>query len=219
MSGMLTPGSKRGCENPAFTSAGGWIAFARSFPPAGRCSRWVAAPVSRSQSISASVATLSPASSHRPQWLPAMVAKFRARLPGEQTLVSDMRTLSLERRFQATLAWDSFFHLNHEDQRRMFPIFRAHAAPRAALMFTSGPAHGEATGRLEGEPLHHASLDGAEYRKLLEDGGFAVIANRRACSAGWAALSTPKESTSTPSTGRCASDPRQRPTSRGPVQR
>ncbi|EQD49618.1 Methyltransferase type, partial [mine drainage metagenome] len=41
---------------------------------------------------------------------PAMVAKFRARLPGEQALVSDMRTLSLERRFQATLAWDSFFH-------------------------------------------------------------------------------------------------------------
>ena len=106
----------------------------------------------------------------------AMIAKFRARLSGQQALVSDMRTLSLGRAFCGILAWDSFFHLNHEDQRRMFPIFRAHAAPRAALMFTSGPAYGEAIGRLEGEPLYHASFDAAEYRKLLEDGGFAVVA-------------------------------------------
>jgi hypothetical protein len=48
----------------------------------------------------------------------------------------------------------------------MFPIFRAHAAPRAALMFTSGPAQGEAIGQLEGEPLYHASLDPTEYKQL-----------------------------------------------------
>jgi SAM-dependent methyltransferase len=107
---------------------------------------------------------------------PAMIAMFRARLPDQQAVVSDMRTLSLERVFLGILAWDSLFHLNHEDQRRMFPIFRAHAAQRAALIFTSGPAHGEAIGRLEGEPLYHASLDAAEYRKLLDAEGFAVVA-------------------------------------------
>lgn len=107
---------------------------------------------------------------------PAMIARFRARLSGRKALVADMRTLSLGRLFHGILAWDSFFHLNHEDQRRMFPIFAAHAVPGAALMFTSGPAHGEAIGRLEGEPLYHASLDPAEYRQLLEDGGFAVVA-------------------------------------------
>ena len=57
----------------------------------------------------------------------------------------------------------------------MFPIFRAHAAPRAALIFTSGPARGEAVGSLEGEPLYHASLAATEYRKLLNDAGFAVV--------------------------------------------
>jgi len=107
---------------------------------------------------------------------PTMIAKFRARLPGAQALVSDMRVLSLGRRFHGILAWDSFFHLCHEDQRRMFPIFRAHAAPGAALMFTSGPVHGEAMGRLEGEPLYHASLDAAEYRTLLEVSCFDVVA-------------------------------------------
>ncbi|MGO9235007.1 MAG: hypothetical protein ACLP4V_13395 [Methylocella sp.] len=43
-------------------------------------------------------------------------------------------------------------------------------------MFTSGTAHGEAIGRLEGEPLYHASLDAAEYRQLLDSQGFNVVA-------------------------------------------
>jgi hypothetical protein len=58
----------------------------------------------------------------------------------------------------------------------MFPIFRTHARPKAALMFTSGPGHGEAIGTFQGEPLYHGSLDGAEYRSLLEDHGFEVVA-------------------------------------------
>lgn len=95
---------------------------------------------------------------------------------GQRALVADMRTLSLAELFHGILAWDSFFHLNQNDQRRMFSTFRAHAAPRAALMFTSGPSPGEAIGCLGGEPLYHASLDADEYRKLLQDQGFAVVA-------------------------------------------
>jgi trans-aconitate methyltransferase len=105
----------------------------------------------------------------------AMTELFRTRLPNQEAVVADMRTLSLTRTFSGLLAWDSFFHLNYDDQRRMFPIFRAHAAPRTALMFTSGPAHGEAIGRLEGEPLYHASLASTEYRQLLDSHGFDVI--------------------------------------------
>jgi hypothetical protein len=86
-----------------------------------------------------------------------MIELFRERLPDQEAFVADMRMFSLQRVFPGVLAWDSFFHLNHDDQRRMFPIFRAHAAPRAALMLTSGPAYGEDIGQLEGEPLYHAS--------------------------------------------------------------
>ena len=53
-----------------------------------------------------------------------------------------MRTLSLSRRFDGLLAWNSFFHLSHADQRGVFPVFREHSAPSAFLMFTSGPSHG-----------------------------------------------------------------------------
>jgi hypothetical protein len=108
----------------------------------------------------------------------SMVRMFQARLPGHRTTLSDMRMLHLPETFHGILAWDSFFHLNPSDQRKMFSVFRLHAAPRAALMFTSGPSHGEIVGRLEGEPLYHASLGGTEYRQLLEDQGFAVVDHR-----------------------------------------
>lgn len=105
---------------------------------------------------------------------PAMIEACRERFPAQDWIVADMRTLALQRTFSGILAWDSFFHLGYGDQRRMFPIFRAHAAPAAALMFTSGPAHGEATGSFAGEPLYHASLDPAEYRSLLNQNGFRM---------------------------------------------
>jgi SAM-dependent methyltransferase len=108
---------------------------------------------------------------------PELIGICGERFPLQDSRVADMRTLSLGRAFDGLLAWDSFSHLCHEDQRRMFPIFREHAAPRAALMFTSGPAHGVAIGAYRGEPLHHASLDGAEYRALLDANGFDVVSH------------------------------------------
>jgi SAM-dependent methyltransferase len=107
----------------------------------------------------------------------AMIGVCTERFPDQNWIVSDMRTVSLDRRFDGILAWDSFFHLCPDDQRQMFPIFRKHAQPKAALMFTSGHLHGEAIGTLHGEPLYHGSLDGAEYRLLLQQNGFDVLKN------------------------------------------
>ena len=106
---------------------------------------------------------------------PTMISLCRRDFPGQDWRVADMRTLDLGRRFAGILAWDSFFHLGFDDQRRMFPVFAAHAAPGAPLMFTSGPAHGEAIGELHGEPLYHASLAPDEYRALLAANGFTVV--------------------------------------------
>jgi hypothetical protein len=57
----------------------------------------------------------------------------------------------------------------------MFPAFRSHARAKAALMFTSGPSHGEAIGTFKGEALYHGSLDEAEYRSRLVQNGFGVV--------------------------------------------
>ena len=108
---------------------------------------------------------------------PALIAMAQGRFPQQTWMTADMRALSLGHRFDGLLAWDSFFHLTPDDQRAIFAVFRDHAAPRAALMFTSGPAHGEAIGEFEGEPLYHASLDPEEYRSLLDTHGFAVVSH------------------------------------------
>lgn len=107
---------------------------------------------------------------------PAMIGLCRARHPQGEWLVSDMRELNLERRFDGLLAWDSFFHLSMDDQRSMFARFAAHAGPNAPLLFTSGPVEGESIGSWCGEPLYHASLDPAEYRELLVLNGFILRA-------------------------------------------
>lgn len=108
---------------------------------------------------------------------PSLIELCAARFPEQTWIVSDMRHIALRRRFGGILAWDSFFHLAPADQRAMFPIFGAHAEPGAALMFTSGPAAGEAIGSYRGEALYHASLDPDEYRALLAESGFAVLAH------------------------------------------
>jgi methyltransferase family protein len=108
---------------------------------------------------------------------PAMIDVCRERFPKREWILADMRKLALQRQFSGILAWDSFFHLGYDDQRRMFPVFREHAAAGAALMLTSGPAHGEVIGSFGGEPLYHASLDPAEYRALLDRYGFRVVAH------------------------------------------
>jgi SAM-dependent methyltransferase len=109
---------------------------------------------------------------------PTMIALARGNFPDREWIVADMRTLALGRRFAGILAWDSFFHLSPDAQRRMFPIFRDHTGIDAPLMFTSGPRHGEAIGQFRGEPLYHASLAPGEYRALFAAHGFAVVAER-----------------------------------------
>jgi SAM-dependent methyltransferase len=106
---------------------------------------------------------------------PEMVSMFAANVPGATALVGDMRTMHLRTKFDGLIAWDSFFHLTHEGQRAMFAIFSEHARPGSPLMFTSGPAHGEAIGILEKERLYHASLSRDEYSALLDETGFELV--------------------------------------------
>jgi len=97
---------------------------------------------------------------------PTMIAFCRDRLPDQEWIVADMRRLALGRRFDGILAWDSFFHLDYDDQGQMFAIFADDARAGTVLMFNTGPGHGEGVGEYRGDPLYHASLSPAEYKVL-----------------------------------------------------
>jgi cyclopropane fatty-acyl-phospholipid synthase-like methyltransferase len=106
---------------------------------------------------------------------PAMIAHGQQRFPQAEWIVGDMRGLVLDRRFDAIIAWDSFFHLDQDEQRAMFPVFQRHIAPGGVLLFTSGPHAATAIGSMYGEDLFHASLAPEEYRALLAAAGFNVL--------------------------------------------
>ena len=119
---------------------------------------------------------------------PSMIALCRERFPDQEWVVADMRTFVPDRRFDGVLAWHSFFHLSIDAQRPMFPRFAELAGPGAPLMFTAGHSEGEAIGEYQGEPLFHASLEPAEYRRLLAANGFEVIDYREKdpeCGGSW----------------------------------
>jgi SAM-dependent methyltransferase len=108
---------------------------------------------------------------------PTLISLCRERMPHEEWIVADMRSLSLGAIFDGILAWDSFFHLAPDDQRHMFDVFARHSGDRTILMFNGGPSSGEAIGDYRGEPLYHASLGSEEYEAQLSRIGFQVIAH------------------------------------------
>jgi hypothetical protein len=103
------------------------------------------------------------------------IDRARERLPAGTWICADMRSLDLDDAFDGLLAWDSLFHLTPADQRALFKVLGARAAPGATLMFTSGPDAGTAMGEFGGDPLHHASLSPDAYRRLLAAEGFDVL--------------------------------------------
>ena len=105
----------------------------------------------------------------------SMLEMAREHFPEQCWIEADMRSVELNQRFDAILAWDSFFHLTPQDQHGMFTQFAKWSKPNAVLMFTSGPAAGEAIGEMFGEALYHASLSQEEYRQLLAQHGFKVL--------------------------------------------
>lgn len=109
---------------------------------------------------------------------PKMVALCQQRFPEQQWQVGDMRKINLNRKFDTIIAWDSFFHLSCDDQRKMFTIFKAHIAEGGIFIFTSGTKEGEVYGMMDGQSFYHASLALEEYKKLLAEYGFTVLLHK-----------------------------------------
>ncbi len=104
-----------------------------------------------------------------------MLEIAKANLPTSEFIEADMRTLCLNRKFDAIIAWHSFFHLPSEDQPFMFHTFKKHLNNNGVLLFTSGNEQGEVWGENGGENLFHASLDKDHYQSLLEAHHFRVL--------------------------------------------
>lgn len=107
-----------------------------------------------------------------------MISFCRKRFLDHDWIVQDMRQFQSSETFDAIIAWDSFFHLNRDDQREMFTVFTKYCRSQGILLFSSGWENGEAWSPMFGHDtaqMFHASLDTDEYRVLLEKHGFAIL--------------------------------------------
>lgn len=101
-----------------------------------------------------------------------MISLCRERFPDHDWSMQDMRQFQSSETFDAIIAWDSFFHLNCDDQREMFTVFTKYCRPQGILLFSSGSEDGEAWSPMFGHDtvqMFHASLDTDEYYALLEN--------------------------------------------------
>ncbi len=99
----------------------------------------------------------------------------RENFPEDEFFLMDMRQLKLEQKFNAIIAWHSFFHLEGKDQEKMFKIFQEQLKPNGVLMFTSGNENAEAWSENYGQDLFHASLSPDQYQELLTAHQFKLI--------------------------------------------
>lgn len=104
-----------------------------------------------------------------------MIHRAQTLNPLAKFVLADMRSLNLNEKFDALIAWDSFFHLTQDEQRLMFAIFSVHLKPGGVLLFTTGPSESIAIGEMNGHELFHSSLSSDEYLKILSENKFTVI--------------------------------------------
>ena len=106
---------------------------------------------------------------------PTMIDISRTRFPEGEWVVKDMRELSLSQIFDGIVGWDSFFHLNQDEQRSTLDLFCQHLNPDGALLLTIGDEAGEVLGVVNGQRVYHSSLDPNEYEQILLAAGFAEV--------------------------------------------
>lgn len=103
-----------------------------------------------------------------------MIQIAKRNFPESEWLVQDMRELTFPKKFKGIIAWNSFFHLNHQEQLKALKLFSECLDSSGVLMFTAGPEHGDVGGKVNGEAVHHWSLSLEEYQSNLENLGFKL---------------------------------------------
>lgn len=107
-----------------------------------------------------------------------MIGLCKQRFPKNKWILADMRTLDLNEKFHAVIAWHSFFHLPHDDQRVTLKLLASYVDQNGLLVFTSGYESDEVWSDNGGHNLYHASLSTEEYQQILIDNNFKVLAHK-----------------------------------------
>lgn len=104
-----------------------------------------------------------------------MIKLAKSKYPHLNWKVEDMRTFNLNYLFDGLIAWNSFFHLNPNDQPLALNCFAKHLKINGLLMVTIGHEKGEVLGAVNGDEVYHSSMTIEEYEQILKDLNLDII--------------------------------------------
>ena len=96
-------------------------------------------------------------------------------LKNAKFLVADIATFKTKETFDAIIAFDSIFHINKNEWKKVIKKLATLTRPGGQILFTSGKEKGEVVGDMFGEPFYYSSLSTNELLKLLAINNFTVV--------------------------------------------
>ncbi len=98
-------------------------------------------------------------------------------LPNAVFLVEDILDFKSEKKYDAIIAFDSIWHIQHDKQEYVYQIISSLLTPGGLFLFTHGKKDGEITGTMWGESFYHSALDLEKVHELLKRNGFEILSS------------------------------------------
>lgn len=100
----------------------------------------------------------------------------KSKYPAIKFLHGDMRTITLNEKFDGIIEWWSLFHVPKKDHANMIGRFASWLKPGGILEFTTGDSeYEESSSSMLNQELHFYSLDPSYYERFLKENGFKLI--------------------------------------------
>ncbi len=96
-------------------------------------------------------------------------------IAGCEFIISDFLDYDSGEKFDAVIAFDSLWHIRHENQREIYPRLAKLLKIGGRLLFTHGKRDGSVEGEMFGARFYYSALDADEVAALLEWNGFGQI--------------------------------------------
>lgn len=95
--------------------------------------------------------------------------------PSAQWLLADVCTWNPINAYDLIVAWDSTFHVPHDQQMEVHQKLCKSLAEGGVILFTAGGRDGKISGTMHGEKFDYSSLDTDEYLKILKNAGCRCV--------------------------------------------
>lgn len=96
-------------------------------------------------------------------------------LPNSEFFKTDLLSFKTDQTFDAAIAFDSIFHIDLQDQRKIYPKISSLLNPGGLFLFTHGRETGAVEGEMFGEKFVYSALDEEEIRRIFEKEDLKII--------------------------------------------